>query len=528
MAEIQQWRRLVQQRRSRTDLNTQAVDPEKNDTASITSATSFQTRSEAETRPHPKNRLASYLSTHRMQSSIDKLEDPAFNWAPPKDRDRVYDPDLDAMCNTLRGRVLKFPSKDLPAQYNSFVLHLVEGYQHLLVERNALQPALDTQIAQKQEDPGRYPDTSTHWVRGRKSLEPLLSSEDPFSPKERSGNEENGTVKKLKGNVSSRSWQISPSRGMARLSQRLLNISINTDLHNSTSALGAGLPRSPLNTEHSPSSLHRTQTRNSHRTSESDRSSMIGDLLPDEQEDEQNAPRNKNTQIAFHLASWLAHRTGSDLNAVYLEIAEIISAYSDPENRPLQATCFDEGAIPSSTPFGAAIGEADSMKSKTLSKPNPNDIVNVHEVENQHKNQRPRFSFLPGDDMEVSRLTGSRSNSLSAFGSERRPGRYDAGNRSNSKDNGRATDFSALDEARGISAGPTDEGSMEPRRGDSNRSVLTAINNGSYSRPSGPLRAGSSKSGTVKKSDRVASTTKKDSFAAAAARIAGQNKSDPK
>ena len=200
MAEIQQWRRLVQHRRSRTDLNNPPTDTEKIEAASVTSSTSFQTRLEAETRPHPKSRLASYLSTHRTPVSTDKLEDSASNWAPPKDRDRVYDPDLEAMCNTLRGRVLKFPSKDLPAPYNSFVLHLVEGYQNLLVEKNGLQLALDTQIAHEQDNLEKYPDTSTHQVRGRRSLEPVLSSEDLLLPKERRGIEENVTVKKLKEN----------------------------------------------------------------------------------------------------------------------------------------------------------------------------------------------------------------------------------------------------------------------------------------------------------------------------------------
>ncbi|MCJ1437336.1 hypothetical protein MMC27_006723 [Xylographa pallens] len=528
MAEIQQWRRLVQQRRSRTDLNNQATDTEKVETASVTSTTSFQARSEAETRPHPRGRLASYLSTHRTPAVIDKLEDTAFNWAPPKDRDRVYDPDLEAMCNTLRSRVLKFPSKDLPAPYNSFVLHLVEGYQNLLVERNALRLAFDTQMAHEQEKLDKHEDTSTHRVRGRRSLEPVLSSENVLLLKERRGSEENGTFKKLKENVMTRPWQISPSRGMTRLSQRLLNININTDLHPSTSLFGAGPPRSPLSTGHSPSSPHRAQTRNSHRTSESDNSSMIGDLLPDEQEEEPNLSRKKNTRIAIHLASWLAHRTGSDLDAVYPEIAEIISAYNVPENGPLQAMCFEEGTKPSSAQIETVVVAVENARTKESTRYKSDESDNVQEVEKKHNNQHPRFSFLPGDDMQVSHVTASRSNSLSAYSSERQPERYDTGIASASRDNDRAREFSGLDEGQGISAGPADERRSEPRREDSNRSVLTAINNGSYSGSTGSLRASSSNKGTPKKSNRVASTTKKDSFAAAAAKMAGQNKAEPK
>ncbi|MCJ1421717.1 hypothetical protein MMC32_008083 [Xylographa parallela] len=528
MAEIQQWRRLVQQRRSRTDLNNQATDTEKLENASVTSTTSFQGRLEAETRPHPRGRLASYLSTHRTPAVTDKLEDPAFNWAPPKDRDRVYDPDLEAMCNTLRSRLLKFPSKDLPAPYNNFVLHLVEGYQNLLVERNTLQLTFDTQIAHEQEKLDKHEDLSMQRVRGRRSLEPVLSSENLLLPTERRGSEENGSVKKLKENVMTRPWQISPSRGMVRLSQRLLNININTDLHPSTSLLGAGPSRSPLSTGHSPSSPQRAQTRNSHRTSESDNSSMIGDLLPDEQEEEPNLCRKKNTQIAVHLASWLAHRTGSDLDAVYPEIAEIISAYNVPENGPLQAMCFEESTKPSSAQTETVVVEIENARTKEPTKYKSDEVDNMQEVEKKHKNQHPRFSFLPGDDTQVSHVIASRSNSLSAFSSERQPGRYDGRIASTSKDHGRAREVEGLDEGQSISLGLPDEGHAEPRREDSNRSVLTAINNGSYSGSTGPLRASSSNNGTPKKSNRVISTTKRDSFAAAAARMAGQNKAEPK
>ena len=324
-----------------------------------------------------------------------------------------------------------------------------------------------------------------------------------------------------------RAWQISPSRGMARLSQRLLNININTDFHPSTSVLGAGPPRSPLSSGHSPSSPHLAQTRNSYPTSESDNSSIIGDLLPDEQEEELNLTRKKNTQIAVHLASWLAHRTGSDLEAVYPEIAEIISAYSLPENGPLQAMCFEESTKPLSAQIETAVIATEYSRTKPLIRYKL-DGIDVEAVGKKHKNQRLRFSFLPGDDVHVSRVTGSHSNSLSAFSSKTKPGWYDTEMASNSKDNGRARESFDLEGRQGTSAGPADGGRTEPQREDSNRSVLTAINNGSYSGSTGSLRVSTSSGGTAKKSNRVASTTKKDSFAAAAARMAGQNKAEPK
>ena len=325
-----------------------------------------------------------------------------------------------------------------------------------------------------------------------------------------------------------RAWQISPSRGMARLSQRLLNININTDLHPSTSLLGAGPPRSPLSTEHSPSSPHGTQTRNSYRTCESDNSSMVGDLLPDEQEEGPNLSRKKNTQIAIHLASWLAHRTGSDLDAVYPEIAEIISAYSVPEDGPLQAMCFEEGTKPSAAQIDTAVIAAENTRTNPPAIYNVDEVDNVRDVEIKPKKQHPRFSFLPGDDVQVSRVAGSRSNSLSASSSARLPGRDATEMASNHQDNDRARDVSGRDHVQGVSA--THAGRSEPRREDSNRSVLTAINNGSYSRSTGPLRLSSSGSGTgtAKKSDLVPASTKKDSFAAAAARMAGQNKAESK
>ena len=312
---------------------------------------------------------------------------------------------------------------------------------------------------------------------------------------------------------------------MARLSQRLSNVNVNTDLHASTAVLDAGPPLSPLSIGRSPGSLHHAHTRNSHHTLESDHSSTTGDLLLDEQEEEPNTPRKKNTQIAFHLASWFAYRTGSNLDVIYPEVAGIISACSVPENHPLQANDLDKSTKTLSTGFKPATIKAgdDDLSSKSEKKHKSDKHFNVHKVETKHENQHPRFSFIPGDDIQGSRLERARSTSSSAVRSESRTGRYNTAVPLDAKDHIRARELLTLEAAQSTIAGPANEGSSQPRRGDSNRSVLTAINNGSYSSSNGPLKASSSNSGTARRSDRCSSTAKKDSFATAAARKAGKN-----
>lgn len=171
MAEIQLWRRRIQHRRSHPSVKSQDQDLDKAEMTPAASILSNQTLSEADGRTRPMSRLASFLTVHSVPGSIDKPESPAFDWALPKGRDKVYEPNIEAMCNTLRSRVLRYPVDDVPAQYNNFVLHLLEEYQHLIDEKKSLQEALDAEIEDHEADTSKYHSMNAAWEVERKRLQ---------------------------------------------------------------------------------------------------------------------------------------------------------------------------------------------------------------------------------------------------------------------------------------------------------------------------------------------------------------------
>lgn len=170
MAEIQHWRRRIQHRRSIPSVKSQEQDLDRADMAPAASLLSNHAPSDSDSRSRPMSRLASFLTVHSLPGSVDKAEPPAFDWALPKDRDKVYKPDTEAMANTLRSRVLRYPVDDIPAQYNSFVLHLLEDYQRLLDEKHGLQKALDAEIEDHEADSSKYESMSAAWEMERKRL----------------------------------------------------------------------------------------------------------------------------------------------------------------------------------------------------------------------------------------------------------------------------------------------------------------------------------------------------------------------
>jgi len=170
MAEIQHWRRRIQHRRSVPSVKSQDQDLDRADMTPAGSLLSNQAPSDSDYRSRPMSRLASFLTVHSLPGSVDKPEPPAFDWALPKDRDKVYKPDTEAMANTLRSRVLRFPVDDIPAQYNSFVLHILEDYQRLLDENTSLQKAHDAEIEDHEADRSKYESMSAAWELERRRL----------------------------------------------------------------------------------------------------------------------------------------------------------------------------------------------------------------------------------------------------------------------------------------------------------------------------------------------------------------------
>ena len=108
----------------------------------------------ARRRPRTRKSLASfasYLGAHRTPSGS-KSELPSIDWSNINAEDHVYRPDLDYMCTTLQRHVLNNPSTDLPAQYNSFVLHILESYYRLQDDKKELERKLQAEEERHQTD----------------------------------------------------------------------------------------------------------------------------------------------------------------------------------------------------------------------------------------------------------------------------------------------------------------------------------------------------------------------------------------
>lgn len=69
-------------------------------------------------------------------------------------RDAVYNPDIDQMVDTLHNWAMANPGKQLPANYNSFLLHAIEAYwnskKHLEAEQKGRQSDLQKWEAEKE------------------------------------------------------------------------------------------------------------------------------------------------------------------------------------------------------------------------------------------------------------------------------------------------------------------------------------------------------------------------------------------
>lgn len=100
-------------------------------------------------RARPRKSLASFASYlgahHRTISHSSRLEWPSIDWSNMNnfnDKDGVYKPNTELMCTTITQKLLENPSADLPAQYNTVLLHLIEVYHECKAEVHDLQRKL--------------------------------------------------------------------------------------------------------------------------------------------------------------------------------------------------------------------------------------------------------------------------------------------------------------------------------------------------------------------------------------------------
>ena len=148
MTDIQTWRRNTHLSASRiADLAGYGSSPED---ISLSTSPNEYTR----VRLRPRRSLASfasYLGTNRTASG-DKSEWPSIDWSHINANDYVCRPEADSMCTTLQQHVLNNPSTGLPAQYNSFVLHILEAYHRLKDDKKELERKLRAEKERRRTD----------------------------------------------------------------------------------------------------------------------------------------------------------------------------------------------------------------------------------------------------------------------------------------------------------------------------------------------------------------------------------------
>ena len=110
---------------------------------------------ESKLRPRSRRSLASFASclcTHCWTTPSSSRPE-AFDWSnlsSLNDRDNVYNPDTEFMCTSITKKVLTNLSTDLPAQYNTFLLHLIDAYHQLKADLQELRPELIEETECKQ------------------------------------------------------------------------------------------------------------------------------------------------------------------------------------------------------------------------------------------------------------------------------------------------------------------------------------------------------------------------------------------
>ena len=152
MAGLQSWRRHTQL--ARPIDNGHTYHSQINDVAA-SDDTSYSTSpgaDEGKLRPRRRRSLAtftsSYLGTHhRLVSPSSGSDWPTIDWSKLSidNKEDDYMRDTETMCTAITQQVLANPSTDLPAQYSTFLLLLIEAYHQSKVDVQDLQMKLAEQ-----------------------------------------------------------------------------------------------------------------------------------------------------------------------------------------------------------------------------------------------------------------------------------------------------------------------------------------------------------------------------------------------
>lgn len=168
MAGLQSWRRHTQLARPADNAHIYHGHINDGAPSDDTSYSTSPGADESKLRPRRRRSLAtfaSYLGTHhRTISPSSGSEWPSIDWSKLSitDKDGDYKWDIEIMCTTITQQVLANPSTDLPAQYNTFLLHLIEAYHQSKVDVRDLQMKLAEQTkSNKNTEDGIHGETSS-------------------------------------------------------------------------------------------------------------------------------------------------------------------------------------------------------------------------------------------------------------------------------------------------------------------------------------------------------------------------------
>lgn len=303
---------------------------------------------------------------------------------------------------------------------------------------------------------------------------------------------------------------------MARLSRQFLKQHIVSDTASILPTASLDRPEKTLGFLGPITPLPSQQPEDMVSGSDSDFSDVKGDLLPDEEGQGSPVFEKEDRAHIARLAHWLEEQNLAEARGVVPELSSSV-----PESREIGTWLSQAGATGTTTRVKKVARilamSVDGRPPLARNHRSDEEVLVRKNADTSH--HRRGFSFVPGDDSRNGHpypplTTSAPSKAIKA--EKTTPSIVPS--HSSLKQEG---NISATIQARLIST-PLKSLAGEPQRDNSNRSVLTAIHNGSESPSPGQSQASNDGSRKRKMTGRRASSDKKLSLATAAARAAGK------
>ena len=310
---------------------------------------------------------------------------------------------------------------------------------------------------------------------------------------------------------------------MARLSKRFLTSCDDTELlsiaFSPSANHQASLGRHNANAATDTGTFLQRATSIPTGLSDSEPSSVEGDLLPDEEAlftTPTAQAMNNEVGSAIRLSKWLAERVGSEPEEIFPEITELLSG------KPMAVPKYASGLA--SAIAGKPLPHLPGSRTASPTPDVTTSIVQISASDENlplrsksvyHQGHRREFSFLPGDDTKSSMV--SSTDSLN--GSTNFPPPFVEDSAGNRLANHSTRDMEPLSSFEG----PT----LSPRREDSGRSATTAIRDGTSRSSSGTNRDTRNTERGPKATGLLSPRSRNNPAAVAAARAASNSGLNP-